>query len=160
MAAVWLRDCAPTDRPLLLRIYASTRVDELAAVAWSEEELDAFLAMQFDTQDRSYRNEFVGARFSVILSGQRPVGRISVHRDQEKMTLIDIAILSEFRGQGIGSQVLASVIQEAEEHCLPIRCHVDPLNAAQRLYQRLGFVAIGQDGHLVAMERPCVILHP
>jgi ribosomal protein S18 acetylase RimI-like enzyme len=160
MAAVRLRDCAPSDRALLLRIYASTRADELAAVPWSEEELDAFIAMQFDAQDRSYRNQFVGGRFSVILSGERPVGRISFHRDREKVTVIDIAILSEFRGQGIGSQVLASVIEEAEEHGLPVRCHVDPLNAAQRLYQRLGFVAIGMDGHLVSMERPCVILHP
>jgi ribosomal protein S18 acetylase RimI-like enzyme len=143
-----------------LQIYASTRVDELAALPWSEEELDAFLAMQFDAQDRSYRDQFVGARFSVILWGRRPVGRISIHRDREKMTLIDIAILSEFRGHGIGSQVLASVIEEAEEHRLPVRCHVDPLNAAQHLYHRSGFVAIGMDGHLVAMERPCVILHP
>lgn len=160
MAAVRLRDCVPTDRALLLRIYASTRADELAAVPWSEEELDAFIAMQFDIQDRNYRNQFAGARFSVILCGQRPVGRVSVHRDRETMTLIDIAILPEFRGRGIGSRVLASVIEEAEEHGLPVRCHVDPQNAAQHLYQRLGFVAVGMDGHLVAMERPCVILHP
>jgi ribosomal protein S18 acetylase RimI-like enzyme len=160
MAAVRIRDCAPSDRPLLVQIYASTRADELAAVPWSKAELDAFISMQFDAQDRSYRNQFVGARFSVILSGERPVGRISVHGDRDKMTLIDIAILPEFQSQGIGSRVLASVIEEAEEHGIPVRCHVDPLNAAQHLYQRLGFVAVGMDGHLVAMERPCVILHP
>ena len=47
-----LRPIAPDDEELLFRVYASTRAEELAAVAWTDEQKAAFLRMQFAAQHR------------------------------------------------------------------------------------------------------------
>ena len=43
------------DRDFLRRVYASTRQDEMVSTGWSQPEIDAFLAMQFEAQDQHYR---------------------------------------------------------------------------------------------------------
>jgi len=50
--ALALRPAGPEDIAFLFRVYASTRTEELAPVPWSDEQKRAFLAMQFDLQDR------------------------------------------------------------------------------------------------------------
>jgi hypothetical protein len=53
--AIVLRPSLPEDRDVLRSIYATTRADELALTPWSDEEKAAFVEMQFDAQDRWYR---------------------------------------------------------------------------------------------------------
>jgi ribosomal protein S18 acetylase RimI-like enzyme len=149
-----LRTCETSDREFLLRIYASTRAEELALVPWPRAKVEAFILMQFEAQDRHYRAHFEGAAFSVVLLSDDPVGRLIVHRDARQIVLVDIALLPEFRSRGIGTELLTGLIEEADEGGLPLRCHVDPDSRARQLYERLGFVPTGVDDYRVAMERP------
>lgn len=45
---ITLRDADPNDAGFLFAVYASTRVEEMALVPWSEEQRQGFLKMQFD----------------------------------------------------------------------------------------------------------------
>ena len=53
--AITLRPVSPADEKFLCDVYSSTRTEELAQVPWGDEQKAAFLQMQFDAQDRYYR---------------------------------------------------------------------------------------------------------
>jgi ribosomal protein S18 acetylase RimI-like enzyme len=131
---------------------------EFLALPLPDKEIKHLIEMQFEAQERHYREQFPGARFRVVLVGPDRVGRMTVHHDSQKATLIDIAILPDFQSQQIGTQLLGALISQSQRDGLPVRCHVDPYSQARRLYKRLGFVECGQDGHLLSMEYPCVTL--
>jgi hypothetical protein len=61
-----LRPVRLEDRGLLLRVYASTREEELALTSWDEAQKRAFLEAQFAAQDVWYRERYPGATLDVI----------------------------------------------------------------------------------------------
>src|SRR5215213_1561168 len=79
---VSLRPAAAADEELLVRVYASTRADELARVPWSEAQRAAFVRMQFDAQQLHYRTHNPAATYDVILLDGRAAGRLYVARRQ------------------------------------------------------------------------------
>jgi ribosomal protein S18 acetylase RimI-like enzyme len=152
LSSVALRPSRPEDRELLLRVYASTRTQELAQVPWTEEQKHAFLAMQFDAQDKYYRENYTTAEFLVIEDEGRAAGRLYVDRWTDEIRLMDIALLPEHRGKGLGTQLLRDLQVEAKAAGKPLRIHVERMNPALGLYQRLGFRQVEDRGVYWLME--------
>jgi ribosomal protein S18 acetylase RimI-like enzyme len=146
------RAIRPEDEPFLRRVYASTREEELSIVPWDDDQKDAFLRMQFDAQHRYYHDQFPEASFDVILLQGRPVGRLYVNRQGDAIQIIDIALVPEARGAGIGGALLVDLLAEARTARKPVRIHVERANRALSLYQRLGFLEIGRDEVYYLME--------
>lgn len=147
-----LRPIRDDDRDFLNALYASTREDEMKLLEWSEEEKRRFLAMQFDAQHKFYMEHFGQAQFDLIVRGGEPIGRLYVDRREDEIRLIDIALLPEFRGRGIGGRLLKNLLDEGAEAGKPVRIHVERFNPALRLYRRLGFKQIGDTGVYFLME--------
>lgn len=150
--AITFRPITDEDLPLLQRIYASTRADEMAVVPWSEEEKADFLGMQFHAQHAHYQEHFADARFELILIDSAPVGRLYVQRRDDEIRVVDIALLPEHRGGGIGGGIMQELLDEARTVGKPVRIHVEHNNPAMRLYQRLGFKKIDDLGVYHLME--------
>ena len=140
------------DEPFLRRVYAGTREEELAVVPWNVDQKEAFLRMQFDAQHQYYQDQFPDASYDVILREGQPVGRLYVDRREDEIRIIDIALLPEARGNGIGGALLDDLIAEARTLNKPVRIHVERGNRALSLYQRLGFSEIGQTDFYFLME--------
>jgi GNAT superfamily N-acetyltransferase len=134
-------------------VYAGTREEELAPLGWDEGQRQAFLTMQFHAQDRYYREKFSDAAFLIVLCHGRPAGRLYVHRGAEEILIVDIALLPDYRGRGIGGALLGDLLAEADRAGKPVRIHVEHANPALRLYQRLGFVRVGDTGVYHLLER-------
>jgi len=147
-----MRPVAPTDRDFLLSLYASTREAELAATGWSAEVQAAFVEMQFRAQTAHYETHWPDARYEIIEHGGRPIGRLWVDHRPDEHRILDIALLTEHRGRGIGTTVLRAVQEEARRAGCAVRIHVEVNNPARRLYERLGFVEVGVDPVYVLME--------
>ena len=143
---VTLRAINEADRSTLLRIYASTREDELALTDWSEAQRAAFVAMQFDAQDRYYRRYYAGASFQLILCDGEAAGRLYVNRAPDEVRIVDIALLPEFRQRGIGTALLRELQAEATLARKPVTIHVERFNPALRLYTRMGFRPLEDKG--------------
>jgi GNAT superfamily N-acetyltransferase len=134
-----LRPVTAEDGAFLLQVYASTRAEELAAMDWDDHAREAFIEMQFHAQDRHYRSHFSGARFDVIEVNDVAVGRLYVHRAKDEIRILDIALLPEHRGHGIGALLLSGLQAEAAGRGTPLVLHVEQHNRARSLYLRLGF---------------------
>jgi ribosomal protein S18 acetylase RimI-like enzyme len=150
-AVVELRPIQPEDEAFLCRVYASTRAEELAVVPWGAEQKDAFLRSQFDAQDRWYREQYRGATYQVVLLDGEPAGRLYVHRGEREIRIMDIALLPERRGNGVGASLIRDILAEAETAGKRVTIHVERFNPALRLYRRLGFTEIADRGVYLLM---------
>jgi ribosomal protein S18 acetylase RimI-like enzyme len=152
MKAVQLRPIRPDDRAFLYTVYAATRADEMALFGWDDAQKQTFLSMQFNAQHQYYFSQFPHASFAILELNNEGIGRLYIDRQQHKIHLMDIALLPEFRGQGIGGALLRQLIDEAASTRKCVSIQVAHHNPAMRLYQRLGFVEVGDGGMYRQME--------
>src|SRR5579883_3287118 len=136
----------PEDEPLLFQLFASTREEELDAVAFPIEMRGPFLTMQFTAQRRGYASTFPKAEFQIILVNGQNAGRMVVDRADEEIRLVDMVLLPQHRNDGIGTALLQGLTREAAVAQKPLRLCVLQGNRATRLYERLGFRKIGIQG--------------
>lgn len=141
------------DLEFLYRLYASTRLDELAATGWSESQVEAFLKMQFRLQHTQYTQNYPSASFSIISIDDVPAGRLYVGRKEDGMRIIDIALLPEFRGKGIGGGIMRDLVGEADTKRLVMSLHVEMNNPILQFYKALGFKEGELSGVYYYMER-------
>ena len=152
--AVTLRPIREEDMELLLRLYATTRADEMAMVTdWTDEQKDAFVRMQFQAQHTWYQEHYGDAQFDIVMVDGVPVGRLYVHRRATEIRLVDISLLPEYRNGGIGTTLLRELFNESAESGKPVTIHVEKYNPAMRLYERLGFVPIADRGVYLLLQR-------
>lgn len=151
-----LRPVEDADRAFLVELYGSTRADELAQVRWDEGSKRAFVEHQFAAQDTHYRANYPGATLDVVEVDGARAGRLYVHRGPSDIRIMDIAVAPEFRGRGIGTALLRTLIEEADAGGRKLSIHVEVNNPARSLYDRLGFQPAGEHGIYVLMERPAV----
>lgn len=149
---VALRDVRPGDERFLFEVYASTREDELTVLPWTAEQKRAFLLQQFSAQDRHYRQHYPGAVFRVIEVDGRCAGRLYTDRRDDEIRVIDIALLPEHRGRGLGGALMREVLREAESAGLAVRIHVERYTRALGLYERLRFRPVEDRGVYLLME--------
>jgi GNAT superfamily N-acetyltransferase len=149
-----LRPVTPEDESFLARLYASTRAGELAVTGWSDEEKAIFCRMQFIAQTAHYRENYPGASFQVIERGGVQAGRLYVARWEKEIRIVDITLLPEHRGGGLGTKLLKELKEEAKGAGKKLSIHVERLNPAMLLYQRLGFQQVEDKGVYLLMEWP------
>ena len=143
---------SPDDEVFLHQVYASTRQEELDLTNWSQEVRKAFVDSQFQAMRRGYASQFPDGEFSIIMLGGQRVGRMVVDRGENVIHLVDIALLPEYRGQGIGSFYLSELAAEAARAQKVLRLHVFKGSRPWRLYERLGFVKIDETGPYEHLE--------
>lgn len=142
------RPVLPQDSNFIYEVYASTRLDELSLVPWTAEQKDAFIHMQFELRERQYRAGYPDALTEMIVCDDIPAGTMITLKTADEIRLVDIAILPQFRGKGIGSTILRGLQKENKKIVL----HVLKGNPAFHLYSRLGFVSVNKDSMYIQME--------
>jgi GNAT superfamily N-acetyltransferase len=145
------------DTDFLYQVYASTRAGEMAQTGWDEGTKKQFLKFQFNLQHYQYHTNFPNASFHIIYIGDTRAGRIYINRTGDEIRIIDISLLPEFRGGGLGTRILKDLIAEAETASIPLRLSVKYDNLALNLYLRLGFNITDDKGFYLDMERTALI---
>lgn len=149
---ITFRPITPDDADFLLRVYGSTRSDEMALVPWNEAQREAFVRMQFEAQHQYYQSKYPAGDFLLILFDDRPVGRLYVARLEEEIRIVDVTVLPAERGAGIGTALLKDLMAEAARTKRPLRIYVENYNPSVRLFERLGFSATEDDGVNLLMQ--------
>lgn len=143
---VQLRPITDADLGFLERVYASTRTQELAQTDWSDRQKSDFIAFQFRAQHQHYATHYRDAGLSVVERDGVAVGRLYLHWRRGELRIVDITLLPEARGSGLGSALLQALMAHAEAQACSVSIHVEQMNPAMRLYLRLGFRKVGEHG--------------
>ena len=143
---VSLRPACKDEDALLFQVYASTRAAEMAWVDWTPEQKEIFLQMQSTAQLKHYRLNYPSAEYQIIEQNGVAVGRLIVDQSKNPILLMDIALLPEYQGKGVGTALIQNLMAEAARRSWSLCLHVETFNPAMRLYSRLGFVKSGEMG--------------
>lgn len=140
--------------PFLSRLYVSLRWEEVQRVPqWDDAFRLAFLQDQYRLQHHHYTTHYTRSDFLIIEQDGQPVGRLLLDRGHARdLRVVDIALLPDARGHGIGSAFLTAVQDEARSEGKTVSIHVEQENPAKRLYARLGFRDVSQTGPYWLME--------
>lgn len=142
MAAVaQLRSAQPGDEPALRDLYRATRAPEFEAAGWPAAVIDTVCNQQYDWQQSHYRHTFPNLeRRVVVATNGSVIGQTAVDRRPDAHRLVDIAVAPHSRGRGLGTRLLAGIIEDADAAGLPLVLTVAIGNPARSLYERHGFV--------------------
>ncbi|MDQ2962739.1 MAG: GNAT family N-acetyltransferase [Pseudomonadota bacterium] len=80
------------------------------------------------------------------------IGRISLTRHWHKIFLRDIELIAAERNRGIGTAMIRAVLGLAKADERAVELLVLKCNPAQRLYARLGFTVVTDDGARLTMR--------
>lgn len=133
---------AGTMRDLMERIattqFSDMRLHNPSLPKWV---LDQLVRLHVDAQNAAYLAGFPDAVTCLIRHDGRPVGRYVLTQRPQRLHVVDLALLPEVRGFGIGTDVLTATIASGRALGIDhITLSVAAGNhAAQRLYHRLGF---------------------
>ena len=149
---ITLRPVSADDYDFLVEVYGSTRAEEMALVPWTTEQQQAFIRSQFAAQQDHYAKKYPAASHDIIVSDNRPVGRLYVARLDQEIRIIDITVLPAERNAGIGSYLIKQLLDEAGRTGKITRIYVEEFNPSLRLFERLGFSPSEQNGIHLLMQ--------
>lgn len=139
------------DAGLLRALFASSRQGELDMLGGDPEQQRGFVDIQLRAREHHRDATRPGAALGIVTLDDVAIGQIDLHRTDDAVEVLEIALVPGLRGHGLGEAILRRVLADAGD--LPVRLHVEPANPARRLYERMGFAATGTEGMHIAMER-------
>jgi GNAT superfamily N-acetyltransferase len=155
---IQLRPETADDEPFLRRLFETTRALNLASKDWPELEKSAFCHMQYDAQHRYFRAEYPNALNQIIQRDGKPLGRIYIHHGKAEVLILDISLLPEHCGAGIGSALLRGLQRAAAKAGQKLTIQIERSSRLLNLLQRHGFLPheICGAGLLLKWDPPAV----
>ena len=143
MHALTLRDASPNDSEFAYCVKKAAFREYVEKVwGWDEGKERQFHERRFEAQDFRVIN-FAGADIGIVATVVQP----------DCLKLHQLFLLPEHQGQGIGSECMFLIMEEARELGLPVRLRGLKVNLrALAFHQRLGFVRTGETDTYVLME--------
>jgi GNAT superfamily N-acetyltransferase len=141
------RDATAEDLEFQKQLYTTTREDEMDAAGFPQKMREAFIEMQFTAQTTHYTTHHPHAKWLIIECDNTRAGRLILDMNLERsdLNIMDIALMPEFRGKGIGSAILKDILADAELKNHTVRLFAFTGERAIQLYHRLGFVDLNVD---------------
>lgn len=135
------------DATFLLTLYCSTRATEVTRFGWPDAVVDAFLDQQHRAHEQHLATAFPHAEHALAIVDGAPVGRIVLDVDAVRVHVVDVALVPEHQGHGLGTALLEDAMARARALGVPVQLMVRAENhRARDLYARLGFVVLSDDG--------------
>ncbi len=134
------RSATPEDQEFLKQLFVINRTPEFEAAGVSGPALANLLDQQFQAMLTHYRREFPDADYQIIEAYGKAIGYYATV-DMGSHHILDIALVPEVRGQGIGTYYMRQIMEQGRATNRDVTLSVEVFNPALRLYERLGFVA-------------------
>jgi ribosomal protein S18 acetylase RimI-like enzyme len=112
-----------------------------------------YVELKWEWDDSKFREFFDPNITKVIQADGIDIGMLRVEEREDCIYLGDIQIDSAYRGQGIGTQLIETVIRSANIANKPVRLRVLKGNPAKELYLRLGFQEVETLDNCCILER-------
>jgi ribosomal protein S18 acetylase RimI-like enzyme len=135
------RSAREDDVPFLLqlRVQAMEPHQLLAGICHSPAEREARVRAHFECAQ-------------VIEMAGRPIGLLKLLRASDEWRVVQLQLLPEHQGAGIGSHLLGILVAQARDAGVPLTLSVLKANPARRLYERLGFEVTSEGERVFHMQ--------
>jgi ribosomal protein S18 acetylase RimI-like enzyme len=138
-----LRPASGDDFEFLFRLRAAALGPYVAQIwGWNE-----------DDQRRRFASAFDPSRYQIVQVLGEDIGAIEVDRGAREIAIANIELLPVWQGRGVGTALLRSALADADAANLAVSLQVFKINPARRLYERLGFVVVGETATHYQMRR-------
>ena len=101
----------------------------------------------------NFVQRFLPDEVRIIVYGCEDIGWLQVAEKEDEVFLKQMFLKSASQRQGIGSRLLADVIERGRQAKKPVRLGVVKINPAVRLYERHGFTITSEDSFKFYMEK-------
>lgn len=128
-----LRNVRENDKNFIYNVKKTSIYDYVDKIwGWDEE-----------YQIKDFENDFNTEDYKIIVADHKDIGFIQIYGDDSNINIIEIHIIPEYQGNGIGSSIIKNIIEQAvkRDKSVNIGCFIDN-NRAKALYERLGFKII------------------
>jgi GNAT superfamily N-acetyltransferase len=141
---ITFRQAVVTDAPLFYSVVDQTMREFIVATwgAWNEERV-----LRESLQDSSSLSA------KVIQREGQDIGVLLVEEESSHFQVQQIYLLPPFQRQGVGTQLVSSLVKNAVAIGKPVRLRVLKVNSAKQFYEKLSFVVTGEDNEFFQMER-------
>lgn len=94
-------------------------------------------------QIKDFESDFIKENFKIISAECKDIGFIQLVENSLNINITEIHIMSDYQGNGIGSDIINSIITKSNNNkkTVTIGCFIDNFRAKD-LYERLGFQII------------------
>src|SRR2546429_4929941 len=150
-SSISFRAVTQADEEFLLKLYKSSRGDDLRGLGWSEERISEFLEMQHEAHRNLQSDHEQLSDQLVLLDGKR-IGRLSIEARADEIRCLDLAVLPAYRSQGVGTLLIHRLQAQAALAGCPLHLQVIRFNRAVNLFERLGFRRTSETGTHFQME--------
>jgi ribosomal protein S18 acetylase RimI-like enzyme len=152
---ITLRPRRKSDEEFLRLAYATTREEELNSVVLPSGFREAFLIHQFDAQQKHFETFFQNLDYQIVEFDGEPVGRFCLLWEDTSVHVVDITVITAFRGKKIGSALMEALVKEADAKGITASLMYDKLKPyMEKFYNRYGFKITKEYPTHFFMERP------
>jgi ribosomal protein S18 acetylase RimI-like enzyme len=149
LPAYTVRPAQPMDVPFLYACYKRAMHKYIEQTwGWDEE-----------FQSEAFRQHLPWQRFRVIMVDGTPVGAACLLETPDHMVLEMMMIEPEFQRRRIGSDFVTKLLDHARSEGRGLKLRVMKINPARAMYERLGFVVIGEDVDTYEMQAAIASQH-
>jgi len=149
LPAYTVRPAQPMDVPFLYACYKRAMHKYIEQTwRWDEE-----------FQSEAFRQHLPWQRFRVIMVDGTPVGAACLLETRDQMVLEMMMIEPEFQRRRIGSDFVTKLLDHARSEGRGLKLRVMKINPARAMYERLGFVVIGEDVDTYEMQAAIASQH-
>jgi RimJ/RimL family protein N-acetyltransferase len=139
------------DGDFLYRLFRSHALAAFAPLPVDDAMKESLVRMQFASRTATYRSQYPDALFAILERDGSPFGRVVVDEPPKgspggTACIVDLELMAESRGGGIGSAVMSSLVLWLGQRCEAVRCTVLAGNEASlRMCRRAGFVPVADN---------------
>jgi RimJ/RimL family protein N-acetyltransferase len=146
------------DGDFLYRLFRSHALAAFGPLPVDDAMKESLVRMQFASRTATYRSQYPDALFAILERDGSPFGRVVVDEPPKGSSggtacIVDLELMAESRGGGIGSALMTSLVLWLGQRCEAVRCTVLAGNEASlRMCRRAGFVPVADNPPHVELE--------
>lgn len=143
----------PQYNEFLFKVFKESRPELNLINDISEEQKTNIILQQFTMEHQQLIQMYPNAELNIVMLNKEPVGRIYINYGQTSVRILEIGVLEQYRGLGIGKKILTRVIKEAEKNEKTVNLQVAWFNqSAYTFYERIGFKVVENNGVVSEMQ--------